>query len=354
MWKLILFAFAIVSFNLCALHNVDINKGSKIEIDSVAQKELGHLFFFDKRLSYNNALSCSSCHDPILAFTDGYKVSFNSYAEELQRNSPSLLNINTRNSFNWANSKITTLQQQMQRPLFGNHPKELFLTGNENNVLDRFKKDKLYLNLFQKCYKQAIQTIELSEIIECITSYINSLQSRNSKYDQFLLNKDSSLLNKDEWIGFRLFHSDSISCNSCHGGQDFFTPERGGEFANIGLYNCNQSYPESDLGLQSEDNDVDYNGVFRIPGLRNVILTSPYYHDGSEEDLNKVLLNYERQGRQVTYGNCIGDGSQHPLTDGRMQKFKLHDSERKAIISFLNCLTDTSYFQNPYFRNPFE
>ncbi|MEO6191327.1 MAG: cytochrome c peroxidase [Saprospiraceae bacterium] len=335
-----------------------VTMNAKLEIKSVkkstAQKELGHLLFFDRRLSYDLSKSCSSCHDPLLAFSDGYKVSFNNNAEALLRNSPTLLNINERQSFNWANSKITTLRQQMQRPLFNIHPIELGLIGHEKIILRRFQIDSNYKKIYSDCYHIGIQNITTDDIIEAISSYILNLQSRNSRYDQFLSIKDSTLLNGEEWLGFNLFNSDSIGCGTCHGGKDFFEPIRGRQFANIGLYNCNNSYPASDLGLQEEDNDSNYNGVFRIPTLRNISLTAPYYHDGSEESLQQVILNYERGGRIIIQGSCAGDGNLHPNKDGRLQSFTLDEKKRNSIISFLNTLTDTTYLQNPIFRNPFE
>lgn len=322
--------------------------------DTLALKELGHLLFFDKNLSYGRDISCASCHDPHLAFTDGYVVSVNSKAEKLLRNSPSLLNLQHRHSFNWANSKITTLEDQMNRPLFGSHPVELGLKDHEEEIFRRFGQSKHYKKIIDQCCTICNGQLNIEIVKKAIAKYINGLDSRKSDFDKFKLSGDSSTMSPLAREGFNLFHSDSIDCAACHGGNDFFEPERGGEFANIGLYNCNGEYPARDPGLQSEDGDKDYNGVFRIPTLRNVAITAPYYHDGSESSLDQILRNYERQGRMVNYGDCRGDGSQHPMTDGRMQKFSLNDHERQAIIAFLETLTDTSYLTDSYFSNPFE
>lgn len=315
--------------------------------------ELGHHLFFDKKLSYNLGRSCSSCHDPRLAFTDGYRISLNSEAQLLKRNAPSLLNLNHRTSFDWSDPNVNHLIKQMERPLFSVQPVELGLKGNEEIILQRFRKDKIYQQLYENAFQKNIDNLTVKEIMESIAAYEMSLQSRHSRYDDYLATKDSSLFSSQEWFGLNLFFSDTIACNRCHGGLDFFEPERGGDFANIGLYNCNGSYPARDLGLQEHTLSVDDNGVFRIPGLRNVALTTPYYHDGSANTLEEVIKNYKRAGRIHSGGECNGDGALHPNTDGRMQVFHLDENKRKAIIAFLYTLTDTSYLKDDHFLDPF-
>lgn len=352
MYKILVTILLLYCFTLCSV-SIPKSNNQFVEIqDSISLRELGHQLFFDKRLSFDQTISCSRCHDPILAFTDGYKLSLNSNAESLLRNAPTLLNINNRESYNWANPNDTSLRLQMQRPLYGKHPKELNIDGHQNDIILRLASINTYRILFKKTFGQNFKKINFNQIEIALAYFIEKLQSRNSKLDQFLQSGDSSLLSHQEWRGFALFHSDSIDCSACHGGIDFFEPDRGGTFANIGLYNCNSSYPLNDLGVQNENNDSEYNGLFRIPSLRNIALTSPYYHDGSEEDLEKVIRNYERGGRKVDFGNCKGDGRLHPNLDGRLQEFQLSEYDRKALISFLHCLTDTSYLKDDRYLIP--
>lgn len=315
--------------------------------------ELGHYFFYDVRLSYNLKKSCSSCHDPSLAFSDGYRLSLNSDAEMLKRNSSSILNINHRTCFDWANPQITSLKEQMKRPLFSEHPIELGFNLKASQILERFKSDRLYQSLYKSCYGKDISNLNLEEIIDCIVVYELSLQSRFSIYDQFLKTNDTLIFTDQELMGYRLFFSDSISCHRCHGGLDFVEPTFGPAFANIGLYNCNGSYPIRDRGQYEHSKNYSDDGVFRIPTLRNVAITGPYYHDGSGNSLEEVILNYEHRGRNLRSGDCIGDGSFHPNVDSRLKQFQLDRNKRKALIAFLHTLTDTSYLSNPYFLDPF-
>lgn len=318
-----------------------------------ALHELGHHFFFDVRLSYNLKKSCSSCHDPSLAFSDGYRLSLNSEALMLKRNASSLLNINRRTCFDWANPKINDLKEQMKRPLFSNHPIELGFEGHEDEILNRFKSDSLYQLLYWNAYGSKISMLNINEVIDCIVAYEMGLQSRFSIYDQFIKTKDTLIFTEQELMGYKLFFSDSISCHQCHGGEDFFEPTVGGSFANIGLYNCNGMYPSRDRGYFEHSKNSSDDGVFRIPTLRNVTITSPYYHDGSGNSLEEVIKNYEHHGRNIFSGDCIGDGALHPNVDARLKRFQLDEHKRKALIAFLHTLTDTSYLSNSYFLDPF-
>ncbi len=318
-----------------------------------AKREMGHFLFFDKDLSRDGNLSCSHCHDPLLAFTDGYRVSMNGNAELLLRNAPSLLNINRRSFFSWSDPNITDLAMQMQRPLFALHPEEMGLMNRESEIVERLSKKKIYRKLYPKAYGRSIDCLKFDDLIECIIYYERNLQSRNSKFDKFLQSRDSSYLTANEKIGMRLFFSDSLFCHGCHGGLDFFEPKQGMGMANIGLYNCNGSYPLRDLGLQRHTGLSKDNGVFRIPSLRNVAITSPYYHDGSEISLEEVIMNYERAGRKINTPGCESDGALHPNVDKRISKFSLSAEQRRALIAFLHTLTDTSYLSQYYFNNPF-
>jgi cytochrome c peroxidase len=315
--------------------------------------QLGHYFFFDSRLSYNQAKSCASCHEPSLAFTDGYRLSLTSDAAMLQRNSPSLLNLTHRTSFDWANPTITNLRQQMQRPLFSTTPVELGLEGHEAEILERFKKDDSYSALYLKAFRKTIQTLTVDEVIRAIEAYESTLISRKSKYDQYLRQKSKNIFTAQERLGFKLFFSDTLSCATCHGGRDFHQPAQGANFANVGLYNCEGKYPIRDEGLSVYTGKNADNGAFRIPSLRNVALTAPYYHDGSANSLEEVIKNYEQGGRTEVAAGCRQAGIDNPNKDKRLKRFTLSILERKALIAFLDTLTDTSYLKNPHFLDPF-
>lgn len=314
----------------------------------------GRTLFYDKNLSWNKKLSCASCHDPNLAFTDGYRKALNGDADVLKRNTPSLLNTNSYTFLNWADTSISDYRKQLNRPLYSEHPIEMGWKGRENEILQRVRQNPFYGSLYQEAYHHLVKNITIQEIKESLTMFVSNLNQRNSRYDQWIQNKKLNDLTESELIGYRLFTSDSLGCLDCHGGVDFNQARNGNNLANTGLYNCQDSYPLQDRGLQDLNQNPKDNGRFRIPSLRNVAITSPYYHDGSANTLEEVILNYERRGRLFVKGECVGDGSKHPMLDSRLKTFTLSSTSRKSLIAFLGTLTDTSYTSQNRYTQPLQ
>jgi len=319
----------------------------------VSIEELGHHLFFDFQLSPNGAKACASCHDPQFAFTDGYKKSVGLYGDRVVRNAPSLINVQDRFALTWANDTLISLELQMLKPMFDGNPPEMGIKGHEDFVLKKLSKRKEYIEAFTRLFPNDQDPINFNNIIEAIASYQKKLISYNSPYDRYLETKDTLEFGYRAKRGMELFFSDRMSCGNCHNGRNLDEPDRGFEYSNVGLYFCNEWYPSSDLGLFSITNDSIDIGRFRIPSLRNVALTAPYFHDGSTESLDEVLDIYSRGGRVNVLGDCKGDGSLHPNRDPRMNDFTLTKDEKVDVLHFLFSLTDTSYLANPYFRNPF-
>jgi cytochrome c peroxidase len=275
----------------------------------VAQNEplasLGHLLFFDSNLSSSKTKSCASCHAPQLAFTDGYRRSFGAYADMHKHNTPSLLNLNTYSSFNWASPEIHTLEHQISSPLFGKDPIEMGWNENDTVALQEIFKLEQYQKFLKKLNFQK-PTWSLVKI--SLSAYIEKLESRNSKYDQVLTGKSQEeKFTPEEQLGFELFNSSKFHCIECHGGKDF---------------NRNK--------LNENFHLTDGNKIpIRTPSLRNVAITSPYMHDGGVMELPK------------TFPHVI-NGS----------KVDINEKEKFALISFLYTLTDTSYLKKSYFSPP--
>lgn len=286
---------------------------SDVEYTDHDLEHLGRKLFYDSQLSYSNKISCSHCHEPTLAFTDGYRLSRNEKAVLLHKNSPTLLNLDRRLYFNW-NSKLTTsLSQQIRGPLFNDHPDEMGFYKDSILIMQRLSMDSIYkMDLKLLKYKK----FDVALIISALSAYINKLSSRNSKFDQYKKLQDSTVFTKKEWEGYKVFTSDEAKCKTCHGGQDFFTPNDGSNFVN----------EQKELSI-------------RIPTLRNVTITFPYFHDGREETLPRAIKDH------ITLTS---------EKDVRYHGIKIDDNQIKSIISFLHTLTDTTYLKNPYFTNPFK
>src|ERR1700754_2673775 len=118
---------------------------------SINQREsilaLGKNFFFDPQLSATGTKSCASCHNPQYAFTDGYRKTLGIFADVHSRNTPGLVNVAANAYFNWANPSVTSLEQQMQQPLFSHHITEMGLEENDPRILTKLTQQQAYKEL---------------------------------------------------------------------------------------------------------------------------------------------------------------------------------------------------------------
>ncbi len=335
--------------------------GTTVALSSKQQAyliETGRRLFFDTRLSYNNTKSCGSCHDPKFAFTDGYRRSITANGDHVKHNAPSLVNIAFQNYFDWANPGVTTLEKQHERPLFNEHPAELGAKGNETLILKRIRADTVYENLFTKTFPGIKEPISFPAIISSIAAFVQTLHSSNSPYDKFIKG-DTAAMSLSAKAGMGLFFSTRLNCSSCHTAPLFtlatITKNKDSIYLNTGLYNVlnKNKYPEDDNGLETFTNNPADNGKFKIPSLRNVLLTAPYMHDGSINTLEEVIDMYANGGRLIRSGPFAGDGKNNNLKDKRIKGFVLLPAEKKQLIDFLFALSDSSVPTNPVFQNPF-
>ena len=332
------------------------NKSTTSVTNDSAKIQLGRFLFYDRRLSVNNTRSCGTCHNPAFAFTDGYKRSLGVYADLHQRNTQPLFNLAYLKYFTAADSTLHSPLQQMDNPLFNNHPAEMGVKGNEESIIQKIKADENYRQLFSSVKTE----ISWAGIKICISLFINSLQSGNSPYDKFKKG-DSTALTASQKKGMQLFFSAELKCASCHGGFNFSTPLITDEkrdtsfYFNTGLYNIDGkgAYPSYDEGLyQLTKNKADM-GKFRVPSLRNLAFTAPYFHDGSAASLTEVINAYASGGRKINEGIYKGDGSKNPYKHPLIAGFSIIETDKINLISFLQSLSDLSFINNPAYQNPF-
>lgn len=309
---------------------------------------LGHLLFFDTKLSINGTKACASCHDPQLAFTDGYRKSLGAYADLHQHNSPSLLNLSSYSSLNWSNPYLHSLKEQMKKPLFNTNPIELGMNQKDTLILMQLKNEPIYKKVLNKILN-ANNSFNWELVFTAIEAYIQQIESRNSAFDNYN-NGNLSALNQQQLAGKQLFFSKQLQCGTCHGGKDLNTSIDQNNFHNIGLY---AQYPEADKGIAQYTKKNSDIGKFRTPSLRNVAITAPYMHNGSVATLNECIAIFERGGQYIAYGNLKGDGKLNPHKSPIIKGFTITKEQQQNLIAFLYALTDTTYLQNPLFKNPF-
>jgi cytochrome c peroxidase len=276
---------------------------------------LGKMLFFDPILSSDSTISCSSCHNPAIAFSDNAALSMGVNGQMGARNSMPLINLAWSDAFMW-DGGIPSLELQVLAPLT-NHV-ELNLTISE--AIDRLKKHPVYPSLFKKAYNREPDDYSL---FRAIAAYERTLISGNSRYDQYFY-QGKDVLSESEINGMNLFFSDRLHCSSCHSGINFTN----GTFQNTGLYAV-----YADPGRNLITGNESDKGKFKVPTLRNIELTAPYMHDGSIATLEDVLKHYLSGGKF----NRNKSAHVHFHEEG------LTDQEMKDVINFLKTLTDTSF-----------
>ncbi len=316
---------------------------------TVEKVALGRQIFYDQALSYNQQQSCASCHQQSLAFSDALKTSIGSTGQQHRRNSQALVNIAYNKTLTWAHDGITSLEQQILLPMFGEEPVELGITGHEEEVLLRFSEGK-YSKLFAQAFPE--QKLSYLLIVKALASYVRSLISLQAPFDKYAYQAQDDAISASAIRGMNLFFSEKLECHHCHGGFNF-TQSTSHEkqiidrrpFHNTGLYFVEtvNGYPVKDSGLSEVSGQKRDNGRFRAPTLRNIEKTAPYMHDGSIATLAEVLDFYAAGGREISVGKYKGDGRLNPLKSPFIRGFFLSKQDKTDLINFMLTLTDDAF-----------
>lgn len=332
---------------------------------SDAKVELGRFLFYDKRLSANQTQSCSSCHLQQYAFADKNKVGIGSTGEHHTRNPQQLANAGYYTSYTWANPALGTLERQIIIPITGDDPIELGVTeDHEEEVLERFRSDIAYQQMFAAAFPDVENPIRLHYIVKSLASFIRTLNSFNSSYDRYLRGEPDAL-NEEQKRGMALFMGEKAECFHCHDGSNFSDSTANEKsfyvvqfYHNIGLYNLDGeggigAYPQGNQGLYEITRKITDRGKFKAPNLRNIEVTSPYMHDGSMATLQEVIELHSRGGRLIEEGEYAGDGSLNPNRSDLLMANNFTEQEKSDLIAFLKALTDESFLTNPDISDPF-
>ncbi len=281
------------------------------------------------------------------------------YADLHQRNTLPLFNLARQKYLTAADSTLHTVTEQMNNPLFSKHPVEMGADLHQQ-IFEKLANDSLYKLLFKTCFASGQPALNWKNIKDAISSFVKSIESKNSPWDRFN-NGDSTALSAMQKKGKQLFFSTKLSCANCHGGPDFSSPKISKQgiaaeyYFNTGLYNTDNDggYPLYDQGLYEHTKNKKDMGKYRVPTLRNLAFTAPYYHDGSGASLTEVINNYAAGGRQITEGANAGNGSKNKYKHPLIKSFSISVTEKKALICFLLSLSDSGFIQNPAYQNPF-
>lgn len=327
---------------------------------SESKVALGRRLFYDRRLSVNGTVSCATCHQQTLAFTDGRARSIGATGEVHPRGAMSLVNSAYATRLTWANHLLDRLEVQALTPMFGEQPVEMGMGGREQEIVQLLQTDTVYYELFPDAFPAAQDPYSILSVMRAIASFVRTIISSESPYDRFLRG-DSEALTGSQQRGLALFFSERLECFHCHGGFNFTDSSTHENavvesvgFHNTGLYNIGDTgdYPSDNTGLYDLTGKRRDMGRFKAPTLRNIELTAPYMHDGSIESLSAVIDHYAAGGRNIDSGPNAGAGNRNPYKSEFLKGFELDAAEREDLLSFLSALTDRQLISDPALSDP--
>lgn len=287
---------------------------------------LGRKLFFDPILSRDSTISCGTCHQPALAFTDGRGISIGIDGREGRRSAPTLLNIGFHNHGLFWDGRSPNLEEQSLHPI--TDPVEM--DNQLDTVIRRLMQDAHYSGLFSAAF--GTPDITLDRLAKALAQYERSLVSAGSRFDQMVAGEINFSLS--ELRGWAMFFDASADvphaeCNHCHIDPFFANPQ----YQNNGL----EAGP--DAGRAEITGNPYDRGKFKVPTLRNIALTAPYMHDGRFATLEEVLDHYVSGG--------------HPgiNVSPNVRPLALDERDKQDLIQFLKTLTDTVFLDKPQPQN---
>lgn len=282
------------------------------KIANPSMVELGKKLFFDPRLSKSGFISCNSCHNLMMGGSDNLKSSIGHNWQKGPINSPTVLN-SSLNFVQFWDGRAKTLKEQAAGPIA--NPGEMAFT--HDLAIAVVSSIDGYRNEFKKVFGS--DKIDIDKVTEAIAEFEKTLVTPNSKFDKWLKGDDKALTEK-EFAGYKLFKE--AGCIACHNG----TNVGGGSFQKMGVTKeyITENTSIGRAGITGKDADRMF---FKVPTLRNVELTYPYFHDGAADTLDQAVdtMGKLQLGRDFTV------------------------EEKSKIVAFLKSLTgDQPSFKLPH------
>ena len=283
-------------------HQEPVQPLPALKVANPARVELGKKLFFDPRLSRSGFISCNSCHNLSMGGSDNIKTSIGDKWQKGPINSPTVLNSSLNLAQFW-DGRAKDLREQAGGPIA--NPGEMAFS--HELAVDLLRSIPQYVVEFKKVFGHDKLTID--EVTSAIAAFEETLTTPNARFDRWLKG-DKKAINQQELRGYQLFKN--AGCVACHNG-----PNLGGSsFQRMGIVEPYKTANTAEGRFAVTGNDADrFN--FKVPTLRNVELTYPYFHDGAADTLAQAVD-----------------------TMGRLQLGRTFtDAENADIVAFLKTLT---------------
>jgi cytochrome c peroxidase len=285
--------------------------------------DLGKELFYDPILSSDSSISCASCHLSFTAFTHAdHKLSHGIQGLIGTRNSLVLMNLVWNKSFMW-DGGVNNLEVQAINPI--TNPVEM--NSKLVDVIARLNSSSKYRRLFYKAFKDSV--VNSQKLFKSLAQFTGNLVSYNSKYDSIMRHEGNVEFTVSELNGYSVFKK---NCSSCHT-EPLFTNN---SFENNGL---SLDTVLKDFGRMKVTQSKSDSLKFKVPSLRNIEFSAPYFHDGRVNKLKDVLEHY-----------TSGVIQSPTLASQLKQNVNLTKQDKKDLIAFLKTLTDKYFLYNLQYR----
>ncbi|MFZ5468120.1 MAG: cytochrome c peroxidase [Myxococcota bacterium] len=271
---------------------------------------LGHLLFFDKRLSKDGSMACEGCHHIEQAYTSGQAVDAKVGGAKNKRNAPTVGNIGYHASFYW-DGRMPTLEAVSNAAWKGQLGADPATIATQLNVLPAYRAH------FHRAFGQQATA---ENIPQALAAFLRALKSGAAPFDK-LEAGDAKAVSAEARQGFEVFKN--AGCALCHA-PPLYTDHM---FHNVGVGWDPKTKKFSDEGQKDATKDEKDAGKFKTPPLRDIAKTAPYFHDGSAKTLD-AAIDFMLKG-----------GVKNPNLDEKLKPQKLSKKDRAALEAFLQSLS---------------
>jgi cytochrome c peroxidase len=315
-----------------------IPAGNPLTQEGVA---LGRFLFYDPILSSDSTMSCFSCHQQAKGFTSGTGKSIGVTGQATHRSAMSLVNtVFYGDRLLWDGS-AHSIEQIVLAAV------ELPVELNEDweRLLLKLRRSERYPALFRRAFGiERREEISKELTARAVAQFVRTIVSYEARFDRVVWQNDGWLTEAEE-RGRQLFFLEQLDqteehpgCSHCH-----FNPlYTNNDFKNNGIDDVETLADFPDPGRGAVTGNLYDNGKFKVPTLRNIVLTAPYMHDGRYATLEEVLEHYSSGGHGVLN------------EDTNIKPFTLTEQQKQDMIAFLRTLTDLQMLENSAYGNPFE
>ncbi len=277
-----------------------------------AKVELGKMLYFDKRLSKDGSNSCATCHDPTKAWAEHSATSTGIGNQVGSANSPSVINSAYATTQFW-DGRAASLEEQALGPI--ENPIEM------GHNLDELVKQLNEIDGYKQKFQEVFGTdVTKENLAKAIAAFERTVLSGNSPYDKFVAGNETALSDQQK-RGLEVFKD--AGCALCHK-PPVFSNYR---FINAGVGMDKAEPDKGRMGVTNEESDL---GKYRVPALREVANTAPYFHDGSAKTLAEAVALMAAGGRD------------NPNLSGMMKRVgtkNLSDEDQQALVAFMESLS---------------